>query len=204
MHAISLYPPYYTTSTVLLYSTVLYDEPVNAYCKKCPVCAKQSWWKHLRSLQPCNSATLFAQLPPSTGFQLLLHHPEMLSLAVGSLAFHAGSPMLASTSARAVVSMGPAVPSVGSFVYGPPVTLSSGYSRAGTPNSPCSFKVEDFDGKVVPTASVKAEPKAELKAEPKAEPKALTAIGNELCYGAPVPASKGLPGFSWPTSFTAQ
>lgn len=115
-----------------------------------------------------------------------------LSFVTGAaLAFYAGSSMLAPTSTRApVVSMGPQVPSVGSFVYGAPVTLSSGYSRAGTPNSPCSFAPE-ITGKVVPTAA------------PTAASRPSSKMAGSFVYGPPVPLSRGVPGFSTPKHFVS-
>jgi hypothetical protein len=93
--------------------------------------------------------------------------------------------------------MGPQAPNVQSFVYGAPVTLSSGYSRAGTPNSPCSFAPLDMVGKVMPTALPEAETAVKKLAT-------IAPIGSSFVYGAPVPASKGLLGFSNPTSFSVQ
>ena len=111
----------------------------------------------------------------------------MLFVVGASLSFHAGSPLAAAASTRApVVSMGPAVPSVGDFVYGSPVPLSSGYSRSGTPNTAMSFKATGAVGK--PTARAAA-------------PKMATTLAGDFVYGNKNPLSHGVPGFSIQNSF---
>eukprot|EP00322_Chrysochromulina_rotalis_P008563 CAMPEP_0115858372 /NCGR_PEP_ID=MMETSP0287-20121206/16062_1 /TAXON_ID=412157 /ORGANISM="Chrysochromulina rotalis, Strain UIO044" /LENGTH=85 /DNA_ID=CAMNT_0003312631 /DNA_START=109 /DNA_END=366 /DNA_ORIENTATION=+ len=79
--------------------------------------------------------------------------------------------------------MGPTVPSVGDFVYGEPVPLSSGYSRAGTPNTACTFNMAEMVGVLVPTGANKA---------PAVASKSTTATGLEksFVYTAPVALSK--------------
>ena len=105
-----------------------------------------------------------------------------LSLVLGALSFHAGGSMLAVSTRAPIVNMGPAVPSVGEFVYGAPVPLSTGWSRAGTPSTPSSVNHAAGTGGVVQST--------------KKKPGTSSALAHDFVYGAPVPASKGLPGFS--------
>lgn len=114
----------------------------------------------------------------------------LTSFVVGALSFHAGGSFHARRAP--VVTMGPAVPSVGEFIYGAPVTLSSGYSRSGTPNTACSFNAADMVGKVVPTGGAASTP---------AKPAKSTTIVGSFVYAPPTPLSKGLPGFSNQCSF---
>ena len=124
----------------------------------------------------------------------------MIALVTGALSLVTGPLAAASTSSRAVISMGKAPTSSaswlpeeqtleGAFVYGPPIPASKGLPGFSDARS---FTAE-MNGRVVPTATGR-----------KSTVGLARSLEGSFVYGARIPASKGLPGFSNPTSFTVE
>ena len=120
----------------------------------------------------------------------------MLYAILGPLSFNIGSSVLSPGSAivRAPLASMSAVDArlEGDFVYGKPVPASQGIPGFSGPKS---FTPE-MTGVVVPTNRVETDEAPAPRAN-------SAALEGDFIYGAPVPASKGLPGFAVPKSFTA-
>ena len=112
----------------------------------------------------------------------------MIHATLGPLAFNVGSTVRGSARAQ-IVSMAARPTLEGDFVYGSPVPASQGIPGFCGPKS----FTDDMTGVVVPTAT----------ARPTARPPTKATVEGDFVYGAPVPASKGIPGFAVPKSFTA-
>ena len=132
----------------------------------------------------------------AASFSNLRRSSDMLYAILGPLAFNVGSSVLSPGSAivRAPLASMSAVDArlEGDFVYGKPVPASQGIPGFSGPKS---FTPE-MTGVVVPT-NMGESSEAPAPRAPSA------ALEGEFVYGAPVPASKGIPGFAVPKSFTA-
>jgi hypothetical protein len=117
----------------------------------------------------------------------------MLSVMGSVVAFNVG-PLLSTRASSGISMMALDYALETKFVYGPPVPASKGLPGF---SNPTSFSTAEMEGMVVPTATAGAEPA-------RAEGVAVSTLEDKFVYGPTVPASKGLPGFSNPTSFGAE